>query len=114
MPRFYDIPPTETDLKFDALRPKASKVFKVIKALAEYDFGHKTCFFCHEHICDCGSPDCLLKHAPDCPVLVAQELSGGKSAKEPKGEAQPKCTCCEDSDCECCLKCPVHGIMPKE
>jgi hypothetical protein len=25
-----------------------------------------------------------------------------------------KCTCCQDSDCSCCLTCPIHGIMELE
>lgn len=27
---------------------------------------------------------------------------------------EPKCTCCQDSDCECCHICPVHGTIKKE
>ena len=23
------------------------------------------------------------------------------------------CTCCVDSDCDCCLRCPVHGVLEK-
>lgn len=50
--------------------------------------------------------EAILEHM----VAMADEFIDVAQAFKKAFGRETGCTCCVDSDCECCHECPVHGI----